>query len=213
MKSEKIEVYLEKSKLTMRGKVYNPDAKVTALSWHGWLDNCLSFEDLAAELPELRIIALDIPGHGLSDHIPEGMAYFYHLFMVWASEWVMMQESDKIVLLGHSLGGTVFSMIAPMFPERIKALISIDAIGPITSTNEQLVTKMRASFDSYYNMDGNLNAIKHDFKDVVRIRAKVEGVSLEVSKRFCERDILETDGNIYWRTDKRLKLKSPHYFF
>ena len=60
----------------MRGKLYNPDATKVAFCWHGWLDNCPSFEKLLA-MPELNIRD-NIPGHGLSDHIPQGMNYFYH---------------------------------------------------------------------------------------------------------------------------------------
>ena len=125
MFEEDIEIELKKSKLTMRGKLYNRDAKITALCWHGWLDNCLSFEKLARALPELKIYALDIPGHGLSDHIPEGMNYFYHQFMLWAAEWIESTEEDDLVLLGHSLGATIFSMTIPLVGGKVKSFISI----------------------------------------------------------------------------------------
>ena len=38
---------------------------------HGWLDNCYSFVPLLTQLPlDKRYIAIDLPGHGHSDHIP-----------------------------------------------------------------------------------------------------------------------------------------------
>ena len=208
-----IEVKLEKSKLTMRGKVFNPNAKHVALCWHGWLDNCMSFDKLARALPELKIIALDIPGHGKSDHIPEGMVYLYHLFMLWASEWIESTKEDEIILLGHSLGATVFSMVAPLFPKKVKSFISIDSLGPLSSEKGELVSKMEASFRSYMELNDQVTPIKHPYEKVIKIRAHVENISEKDSALLCSRDIYEKDGKHYWSTDKRLKLRSPHYFY
>src|SRR5688572_17059699 len=43
---------------------------------HGWLDNAGSFDKLAPLLPPtVHFVALDLPGHGLSSHLPEGLSY------------------------------------------------------------------------------------------------------------------------------------------
>ena len=47
--------------------------KVLAL--HGWLDNAASFVPLAAQLPDLDLVMLDLPGHGRSAHLPPGADY------------------------------------------------------------------------------------------------------------------------------------------
>ena len=38
------------------------------LALHGWLDNAASFLPLAARLPALDLVMLDLPGHGRSGH-------------------------------------------------------------------------------------------------------------------------------------------------
>jgi hypothetical protein len=50
-----------------------------ALCVHGFMDNAMSFAALAPLLLEdgrrLHIVAIDLPGHGLSDHFPPYVAY------------------------------------------------------------------------------------------------------------------------------------------
>ena len=45
----------------------DPDG-LPVIALHGWLDNAASFAPLAARLEGVRLIALDLAGHGLSDH-------------------------------------------------------------------------------------------------------------------------------------------------
>ncbi|TCZ81442.1 alpha/beta fold hydrolase, partial [Lysobacter sp. N42] len=48
---------------------------VPVLALHGWLDNAASFLPMAAHLPGLDLVALDLPGHGASAHLPASADY------------------------------------------------------------------------------------------------------------------------------------------
>ncbi|MEO6170956.1 MAG: alpha/beta fold hydrolase, partial [Lysobacter sp.] len=82
------------------------------MALHGWLDNAASFLPLHAHLPGLDLVALDMPGHGASDHLPEAAEY-----TVVNTARAMFAAADalgweRFSLLGHSLGGAVASLMA-----------------------------------------------------------------------------------------------------
>merc|ERR1719500_103224 len=72
---------------------------------HGWLDNAGTWDKVAPLLtPSLHLVALDLPGHGHSAHLPPGLHYhdMEHLAAVRA---VVTQMSwTRFSLIGHSMG-------------------------------------------------------------------------------------------------------------
>jgi pimeloyl-ACP methyl ester carboxylesterase len=93
---------------------------------HGW--SCdLTFwrEQAAAFAPRSRVVALDLPGHGRSDK-PE-VAYTVDLF-ARAVQAVMRDAGVKrAALVGHSMGGLVARQACRLEPERVRALVLVDA--------------------------------------------------------------------------------------
>lgn len=68
------EVRLSLPHIELAAHLFGPqDGLPVAL--HGWLDNANSFARLAPKLKGLRILALDMAGHGHSDHRPPGAGY------------------------------------------------------------------------------------------------------------------------------------------
>ena len=116
---------------------------------------------------ELKIYALDIPGHGLSDHIPDGMNYFYHQFMLWAAEWIESTEENDLVLLGHSLGATIFSMAIPLVGGKVKSFISIDSLGPLTS-KEEISTQDEGFFGFLMNFKEKVSPLNHSYDSIIQ---------------------------------------------
>ena len=61
----------------MTAKLWGNPAGYPTLAIHGWLDNAGTFDRLAPLLSELNIIALDLAGHGKSDHRAPGVQYHH----------------------------------------------------------------------------------------------------------------------------------------
>ena len=95
-------------------KVAAASGELAALQWgdaaappllalHGWLDNAASFARLAPLLArQRRVIALDLPGHGRSAHMPEPARRYHVVDQVDAVlDFADALGFDRFDLLGH----------------------------------------------------------------------------------------------------------------
>jgi len=117
----------------LAAKQWGDADKPAIIALHGWLDNAATYDRLAPMLSDYRIIALDFVGHGFSSHRPEGIRY--HMLdniddVIGLADGL---ELERFILMGHSMGAGVSTMLAGAFPERIQKLILIEGIGTNTS--------------------------------------------------------------------------------
>jgi pimeloyl-ACP methyl ester carboxylesterase len=92
---------------------------------HGWGCNLNHWRDQIPELSKRnRVIALDLPGHGLSDK-PE-TNYDMDLFAA-AIEAVMKDAGvERAVLVGHSMGTPVARQFYRKYPQKTLAIVIVD---------------------------------------------------------------------------------------
>ena len=69
------EVRLNLPHIELAAHLFGPEDGLPVIALHGWLDNANSFARLAPKLAGLRIVALDLAGHGHSGHRPAGAGY------------------------------------------------------------------------------------------------------------------------------------------
>jgi pimeloyl-ACP methyl ester carboxylesterase len=103
---------------------------------HGWTCNLEMWRD---QLPEFskraRVIALDLPGHGLSDK-PE--TTYSMDFFADAIDAVMKDAGvEHAVLVGHSMGTPVVRQFYRKYPQKTLALVIVDGALRPFGTKEQ----------------------------------------------------------------------------
>jgi pimeloyl-ACP methyl ester carboxylesterase len=127
-----------------------PDCTLAALAWgspasplrvlaaHGWMDNAATFSLVAPALVAslgAYVVAVDLPGHGLSSHKAPRESYSaidYAAAIVEAADalgWGGDGGGPPFVLLGHSLGGGLCTVVAASFPTRVSALVLLENLG------------------------------------------------------------------------------------
>lgn len=116
-----------------------PDAPNKILAIHGWLDNAGSFERLIPFLldhddnaSKYHIVAMDMPGVGLSSHMPPSAIYSTFSTIIEMRRVVQKLKWSKITLLAHSLGAHLSYMYSCIYPNQVETMISIDLAHPIT---------------------------------------------------------------------------------
>ncbi|WP_312225142.1 alpha/beta fold hydrolase [Stutzerimonas nitrititolerans] len=204
------EVRLRLPDLEVAAHLYGPEDGRPVIALHGWLDNAASFSRLAPLLNGVRIVALDLPGHGLSDHRPPGAGY-----NIWDYAHDILQTAEqfgwqRFSLLGHSLGGIVSVLLAGAMPERIERLALIDGVIPYTGEAESAPRKLGEALRALLAVDRKRKPVYASFDQAVAARMKgVGAVSREAAERLAQRGLMPVPGGYTWRTDPRLMLPSP----
>ena len=96
---------------------------------HGGRDHCRNWDWVAQELKsDYHIIAPDLRGHGDSQWLVGGsyttIDYVYDL-----AQLVRQTGLRDMVVIGHSMGGSVSLAYAGLYPDRVQQLISIEGMG------------------------------------------------------------------------------------
>ena len=181
-----------------------PGARVLAL--HGWLDNAASFVPLAAELPGLDLVAIDLPGHGHSAHLPPGTQYntpgaiCHVLDVADALGW------DRFSLIGHSMGAGIASLTAAAAPERIERLVAIEALGGLRGPENENAQRLRDHVRAARALPGRNLRVFPDLSTPIRARMMTNQLSEPCARLLVERGVKAVDGGYSWCSDPRLML-------
>jgi pimeloyl-ACP methyl ester carboxylesterase len=210
MQTRDLEIELPLPQLRLAARVWGDPSLPRLLALHGWLDNAASFETLAPLLcKHFHIVALDLPGHGRSQHRPAGLWYHYvdYLGDVLAAADALAWQ--RFGLLGHSLGGAIASMIAAVAPERIDRLLLIEALGPMSLSAEQALTHLRRSLNER-GQTGTLRVFANESEAIdARMRGNGPGLSHDAAAALIARGTRAVPDGLSWSSDPRLTLTSP----
>ncbi|WP_392536307.1 alpha/beta fold hydrolase [Legionella sp. 227] len=186
----------------------NPD-KPTILALHGWLDNANSFAPLAPYLEnDFHFVAVDLPGHGHSSHLPKGCHYHFFDGIFIVIELINALKLDKVHLLGHSMGACLASLVGGVVPERFLSLCLIEGLGPFSHPAETACQQLREY--AHFLVQKSKKSKGYDHINSAALARAFKGyVSLDIAKILCERSLIEKKGKFYWRHDQRLLERSP----
>ena len=206
------ELEIQASSIRLAAKCWGNQDGMPVLAFHGWLDNASTFDNLAPLLPELRILSIDLPGHGHSDHRPSGSAYYFIDMVMDAIEAANVLGFDSFSLLGHSMGAGVATYLAGTLQEKIDYVILIEGIGSIVQKPEKMPEDFRESAIQWMSRSKKQLPIYPDIESAVKARHQVGGILKSSVRPLVERSIRPVNGGYTWRSDPILKSKSRHYF-
>jgi pimeloyl-ACP methyl ester carboxylesterase len=99
---------------------------------HGFLDLGATWTEVASALSDrFRVIAVDARGHGDSEWVGAGGAYYFPDYLLDLYNLIDAEcAAETPILVGHSMGGGVTSYFAGTFPDRVRALVMVEGLGP-----------------------------------------------------------------------------------
>lgn len=196
-----------------------PGMKLEALAWgpedghlvlalHGWLDNAASFVPLAGFLDNIRLVAIDLPGHGRSDWRPAGQHYH---FVDWVPDVVAVADSlraKRFSLLGHSLGAGIASIVAGTVPHRVDRVVLIEGLGPLTDDPASAAENLEKAIQK--PLDGRRKITAYDDLEtaVRKIGRARDKLGSQGARLLAIRGTRKTQRGFELRHDPRLQERS-----
>ncbi|NJN48271.1 MAG: alpha/beta hydrolase [Candidatus Competibacteraceae bacterium] len=197
--------------LKLAARAWGAVDALPVLALHGWLDNAASFDRLAPLLKGVRLVALDLPGHGLSEHRPAGMHYHFIDFIQDVVAAADALNWDRFALLGHSLGAGVASFVAATLPQRITQLALIEGLGPLSGNPGEGPAQLATSMTQMNQWERKNLPVYTNVDEAARARHELTGLSHEAAVIIAARGTKSMGSGLGWRSDPRLTLKSPIY--
>jgi pimeloyl-ACP methyl ester carboxylesterase len=92
---------------------------------HGWTCDLTFWRGQEPVYSTHRSLLIDLPGHGESDK--PNTAYPSEFFARAIDAVLTDAQVDRVVLIGHSLGGGIAYTFVRLYPEKVKSLVLVDA--------------------------------------------------------------------------------------
>ncbi|WP_111641990.1 alpha/beta fold hydrolase [Marinimicrobium alkaliphilum] len=191
--------------LRIAAREWGEPGGLPVLATHGWLDNCASFDALAPRLEGCHLIALDLAGHGQSDHRPGSAPY-----NIWEDVAEVFGVADQLGwerfnLLGHSRGAIINVLCAGTFPERVERLMLIEGLWPEPASIDDAPEQLARSILGTRAQLAKPMTVYPDLERAIRARAQgMFPLSWAAAKALTERGVIALSEGYQWSSDPRL---------
>ena len=184
---------------------------------HGGQDHCRNWDWVAQRLRnDWHIIAPDLRGHGDSQWSATGSytmaGYIYDL-----AQLIDQQRLAPVTLIAHSLGGNIALRYAGVYPEKVKALVSIEGLGPSPKALAErarltIDERMRKWIDLEHNLAGRLPRRYATIEDAFRrMQAANKHLSPEQARHLTQHGVNQNeDGTFSWKFDNYVRVWPPY---
>lgn len=191
--------------IQLAAQEWGKKGQLPVIALHGWLDNSASFDRLIPLLPKCHLIALDMAGHGQSDHRPGQGSY-----NVWDDIRDIFAVADALgwktfSLLGHSRGAIISTFAAGTFPDRIHSLILVEGFVPEAANASDAPQQLAKAIIELENSRQRPRTVYPDIATAIRAREKgMFPLSHSASSNITRRGIKAVEGGFSWTYDPRL---------
>lgn len=124
-------------------EIVNADQQETIVFLHGFTGSTKSWQPVIAEWSDLKIVLIDLIGHGETD-CPEDVEHYRMQRQLEDLDALFDQLGlDKMTLVGYSMGGRTALAYACSFPERLKGLVLESASPGLRNEEERQERRTR----------------------------------------------------------------------
>ena len=113
----------------------------TIVALHYWAGSGREYDILRPLLPEINLLAPDLPGFG-AQPVPPGFDYSVRAYADWVAAYIQEQQVTDFTLIGHSMSGKMALALAARQPVGLRRLV---LLSPSPPAGEPMSEKSRAA--------------------------------------------------------------------
>jgi pimeloyl-ACP methyl ester carboxylesterase len=196
--------------VSIAGWQQGPAQQKVTLCLHGWLDNADSFLPLSAYLPELNLIAVDLPGHGQSGHRSSDAHYHFLDWIYDLATLIKIAGWQQVDIIGHSMGAMIGSVLAAVMPEMVRKLVLIDSIGLVTGEASNTTHQVRTAINHRWQSPNKQKPVYSDLQSAALARQNQSDFDLNSALILTRRGTTACAGGLTWSADMRLRESSAY---
>ena len=173
---------------------------------HGW---CEVAEQLAARA---HVIAPDLRGHGDSDWIGPGGYYHFADYVPDLDEVIARLARTRVIVVGHSMGGSVVSYWAGTRPARPAAIALLEGLGPPDQRDIELPGRTALWIDAWRGARGKTRPMPSVAEAARRLRKHDPLLGEALALRLATAGTREVEGGVAWKHDPLHMTMGPYPF-
>lgn len=192
----------------------------TVVLVHGFMDAGGTWDLVAPALAAkgLRVLAPDMRGFGHGARAPQGSYYHFVDYVFDLADLVdTLSPGEPIGLVGHSMGGTIATLFAGTFPERVARLAIVEGVGPPDNPFEVGPIRMRAWIEQVRASRGRGDKARPALSEgdaLRRMAANHPNVPTEVLMHRLPHLAADAgEGLVAWQFDPLHRTTAPMPFF
>ena len=169
---------------------------------HGFTDLAFGWCQVAPLLAEHgHVIAPDLRGHGDTEWIGAGGYYHFLDYVADLDDVIRQTARPRVVLVGHSMGGSICSYYAGTRPERLSALALVEGLGPPDLAGSDGPSRTAGWIDSWRGARQRAKTMPSLDEAVRRLRRADELLDEPLAHRLAAAGTRAVDGGFTWKHD------------
>ena len=139
---------------------------------HGGHQSAHSWDLVSLHLAQrYRVLALDQRGHGDSEWVRD-VAYSNHDMALDAAAFIAALGLDRVILIGHSMGGRNAMLLTRLDATRLRALGVVDVGPEVSDRGRRVIAGFVRDNEEFDNLEHFIRNVQH--YDPYRTRAHIE---------------------------------------